>query len=87
MRRIIMVVAVAALMAAMMASAFPVLAEPPLHASNMGVCSSFLGQQQVRDDVNHLVKAKGYENPGEIYKVRARQHENLPPEQECLPRK
>ncbi len=57
--------------------------------SNMGECSAYLGTRQVRDDVNRLILAgaiPGIENPGQIYSVRARQDESLPPEQECLQR-
>ncbi len=58
--------------------------------SNMGECSAFLGTQQVRDDVNRIIRLNGdelgIENPGQIYHVRARQEVNLPPQQECLPR-
>jgi hypothetical protein len=58
--------------------------------SNMGECSSFLGGMQVRDDVNHIIKDNGdvlgISSPGELFRVRARQQENLPPAQECLQR-
>ena len=93
MRGIVLVLWMTALVVSMVVvSAFPTLAAPPLSASNMGVCSSFLGQQKTKDndnvraEVNHLVKDIGIENPGELYKVRAQQHNNRPPEEECLPR-
>jgi len=69
------------------AGAFPALAEPssePPGPTNMGICSSFLGHLQVRDDVNKLINAGvgGYDNPGELYKDRARDRSD----KECLPR-
>ena len=58
--------------------------------SNMGLCSSYLGQLQVRDDVNALIRefggVLGISSPGELYSVRAKQHENGPAAQECSPR-
>ncbi|MDQ3822080.1 MAG: hypothetical protein M3321_02430 [Actinomycetota bacterium] len=58
--------------------------------SNMGLCSSYLGHLQVRDDVNAIIRELGdrlgIASPGELYSVRARQHENGPAEQECSPR-
>ena len=58
--------------------------------SNMGLCSSYLGHLQVRDDVNALIRdfggVLGISSPGELYSVRAKQHENGPAEQECSPR-
>ena len=58
--------------------------------SNMGVCSAYLGQLQVRDDVNQLINAYGdllgIPTPGAVYSVRAKQSVNLPPAQECLQR-
>ena len=58
--------------------------------SNLGECSAFLGTLGVRDDVNQIIRLHGDElgidNPGQIYHVRARQENNLPPAQECLPR-
>jgi len=58
--------------------------------SNLGECSSYLGQLQVRDDVNLLINQYGdllgIPNPGAVYHVRAKQSVNLPPAQECLPR-
>ncbi len=58
--------------------------------SNLGECSAFLGTRQIRDDVNQIIRLHGdqlgIENPGQIYHVRAQQQNNLPPEQECLPR-
>lgn len=62
----------------------------PSTASNLGVCSSYLGQLQVRDDVNHAIQengqAYGLDSPGELYRVRAHQHVNGTPEQECVQR-
>ena len=58
--------------------------------SNMGICSSFLGGMQVRDDVNALIKqfgvVLGIASPGELYRVRARQAESKAPAEECLQR-
>ena len=61
--------------------------------SNMGLCSSFLGQLGARAEVNHLVQEIGpflpdgpYNNPGELYRIRARQHPNAPAATECLQR-
>jgi hypothetical protein len=60
--------------------------------SNMGLCSAYLGATlKVRDDVNQQIRlfgdALGISNPGELYKIRARQPVVLPPELECLPRR
>ena len=64
--------------------------------SNMGVCSPYLaslpapsGTGNVRSLVNHLVLsgAFGVDTPGELYRVRAKQHVNAPPEIECAPRR
>jgi hypothetical protein len=58
--------------------------------SNMGICSSFLGGMQVRDDVNLLLKQYGdllgIGSPGELYRVRAQQPESKAPAEECLQR-
>ena len=59
--------------------------------SNMGMCSAYLGATLgVRDDVNRQIKdfgpALGISSPGELYRIRARQPVDLPPELECLPR-
>lgn len=61
--------------------------------SNMGLCSAFLGQLGVRDDINHMVKEIGpflpdgpYNSPGELYRIRARQHPDAPAETECTAR-
>ena len=58
--------------------------------SNLGECSAFLGTRQLRDDVNQIIRLNGdqlgIKSPGQIYHVRAQQQNNLPPEQECLPR-
>ena len=60
--------------------------------SNLGECSSYLGTQQLRDDVNRIIRLYGDQlqpsiaNPGQLYHVRAHQEVNLPPAQECLPR-
>ena len=63
------------------------------HVSNMGLCSAFLAQIGARADVNHLIKEIGpflpdgpFDSPGELYRIRARQHPNAPAAQECLPR-
>lgn len=61
-------------------------------ASNMGVCSSYLGRAQVRDDVNALLPEFGYlgeQNRGGVYSNRAKLHgsENATtPEAECRQR-
>ena len=60
-------------------------------ASNMGMCSAFLAHLGVRGDINHLIQDNpglfdGAEHPGDLYSVRAKQHENLPPPLECLKR-
>lgn len=65
-------------------------------ASNMGMCSAYLGQlpghvgPNARSDVNHLIKALGpvlgLSSPGDLYRVRAKQHVNEAPELECLRR-
>lgn len=58
--------------------------------SNMGLCSSYLGQMQVRDDVNRILNQDpelfGVGNAGELYRVRAQQRELGTAEEECLPR-
>jgi hypothetical protein len=71
-------------------------AEVPSTASNMGVCSSYLaqldvpGQGNIRAEVNHVIvqygDVLGLTSPGDLYKVRARQHVNGPPAEECTPR-
>jgi hypothetical protein len=60
-------------------------------ASNMGMCSSFLAALGVRDDINHLIQENpglfdGAQHPGDLYSVRAKQKDNLPPPLECLKR-
>ncbi len=73
----------------------PALAEPgttpyEAEASNMGICSSYLGAMQVRDDVNGAIRVGGdtlgIRSPGELFRVRAQQTTSLPPAQECLRR-
>ena len=58
--------------------------------SNMGLCSAYLGQMQVRDDVNRIINdigvLYGIDNPGELYKIRAQQRELGTPEEECQQR-
>jgi hypothetical protein len=94
-----MMVAVAAgVMALVGGGATAAAAAPPSHASNMGVCSSYLAQLDVpgagniRASVNHVIKAVGplldppLSSPGDLYKVRAHQHVNADPVQECTPR-
>lgn len=58
--------------------------------SNMGLCSAYLGQLGVRADVNELVREFGpflpdgpFDSPGELYRIRARQHPDASAEQEC----
>ena len=60
-------------------------------ASNMGMCSAFLAGLGVRDDINHLIQDNpglfdGAQHPGDLYSVRAKQKDNLPPPLECLKR-
>jgi hypothetical protein len=60
-------------------------------ASNMGMCSAFLASLGVRDDINHLIQENpglfdGAQHPGDLYSVRAKQRDNLPPPLECLAR-
>ncbi len=82
---------------AAMAAGVPVShAAVPSTASNMGLCSSYLaqlevpGQGNIRADVNHVIKKYGpflgLSSPGDLYKVRAKQHVNGPAPQECTPR-
>ena len=61
--------------------------------SNMGMCSAFLGQLGVRSEVNHLLKEIGpflpdgpYNSPGELYRIRAREHPDAPAAAECVQR-
>ena len=58
--------------------------------SNMGICSAFLGGLQVRDDVNRIIAeygdALGFDSPGTLYRVRARQTDSKAPAAECLQR-
>ena len=100
LRRIILVLWVAALMVAMVvASTFPAFAKPPRDpsqivsdagGSNLGVCSSFLGRQQLRDDVNRIINSGAIpeiDNPGELFEIRAKEHpQGSTPEQECQQR-
>ncbi len=96
--------AAVAVSAVMLAGALPVSAKPPADAgrkdpsqivsdagaSNLGVCSSFLGRRQLRDDVNRIINSgaiPGIENPGQLYKIRAKERpQGATPQQECLPR-
>jgi hypothetical protein len=89
LRRIVSVVWVVALIATIVvASALPAFAErptpPDVAYPNMGYCAPTLGQIQVRDDVNRLIKGGigGYDNPGEIYSARAQSHDDY----DCRPR-
>jgi hypothetical protein len=71
---------------------------PDFGRSNMGLCSSFLAQLEpppgasnVRALVNHLITQAPpgtfeVDTPGELYRVRAKQHVNGPAPQECLER-
>ena len=60
-------------------------------ATNMGVCSAFLGTLGVRDDVNGAIRLHGdrlgIASPGELFRVRAQQDVTVAPAQECLPRR
>lgn len=58
--------------------------------SNMGLCSAYLGQLGARAQVNALVRKLGpflpdgpFDSPGELYRIRARQHPNSTAELEC----
>ena len=62
-------------------------------ASNLGVCSPFLGQLGVRPMINHTIRDFGhllpdgpYDNVGELYRERARQKPTTSAAEECLPR-
>jgi hypothetical protein len=59
-------------------------------ASNMGLCSAFLGQLQARDDVNRILKERGgllgIDSPGELYRIRAQEHPDASAADECLQR-
>lgn len=62
-------------------------------ASNMGLCSAFLGQLGVRSDVNELLRELGpflpdgpFENVGELYRIRAKEKPTASAAEECLPR-
>lgn len=71
---------------------------PEFGRSNMGLCSSFLAQldpppggSNVRALVNHLIidappGTFEVDTPGELYRVRAKQHVNGPAPLECLKR-
>ncbi len=61
--------------------------------SNMGLCSAFLAQAGVRADVNHLIREFGaflpdgpYLSPGELYRIRAREHPDASAAEECVQR-
>ena len=89
MRRIVSTISVAVFVATIVvASAFPAFAQRPTPPAapypNMGYCAPILGQNQVRDDVNKLIKAGigGFANPGEIYSARAQSREDY----DCRPR-
>ncbi len=63
------------------------------HVSNLGLCSAYLAQLGVRDDVNHLLKQIGpqlpdgpYNSPGELYRIRAHEHPDASAAQECVQR-
>jgi hypothetical protein len=92
------------------ALAGPAVADPePGKASNMGLCSSYLGKLpaptwppfgpdqetlggNARSGVNLIIVNYGHmlhdspANPGELYRVRARQHPTDPAEVECTKR-
>ena len=82
-------------------AALPAAADAPAEEfgkSNMGLCSAFLAQLEpppgsgnVRALVNHLIihappGTFEVNSPGELYRVRAKQHINAPAPQECLQR-
>lgn len=93
-------VAVATAAAVVVLGAPGASAEPPppeFGRSNMGLCSSFLAQLDVpgagnvRALVNHLITESPpgtleVDTPGELYRVRAKQHVNGPAPIECLER-
>lgn len=63
------------------------------NASNMGLCSAFLGQLGIRSDVNELLRELGaflpdgpFDNVGELYRIRAKEKPTAPAAEECLPR-
>jgi hypothetical protein len=92
-RRALGTVAAALLLTPVAAATPPAPGQKPYEAgaSNMGMCSAFLASLGVRDDINHLIQENpglfdGAQSPGELYRVRAQQHENLPPPLECLKR-
>lgn len=62
-------------------------------ASNMGLCSPFLGQLGIRPSVNALVRELGpflpdgpFANVGELYRIRAKEKPTASAAEECLPR-
>lgn len=62
-------------------------------ASNLGVCSPYLGQLGVRPEVNELVRELGpflpdgpYDSVGELYRLRAKDKPTGTAEEECLAR-
>jgi len=82
------------------AAALPAAAAPAedFSKSNMGLCSAFLaqldpppGSENVRALVNHLIihappGTFEVRSPGELYRIRAKQHVNASAPQECLQR-
>ena len=63
------------------------------NASNMGLCSAFLGQLGSRSDVNELLRELGaflpdgpFDNVGELYRIRAKEKPTASAAEECLPR-
>jgi hypothetical protein len=61
--------------------------------SNMGLCSAFLAHLGARAEVNHLIREIGpylpdgpFDSPGELYRIRAREHPDAPAAVECLAR-
>jgi hypothetical protein len=94
-------VAIATAAAALLLAAPSASAEQPppeFGRSNMGLCSSFLaqldpppGESNVRALINHLITQSPpgtfeVDTPGELYRVRAKQHINGPAPLECLQR-
>jgi hypothetical protein len=62
-------------------------------ASNMGLCSAYLARLGARSDVNTLIREFGpflpdgpFDSPGELYRIRAKEHPDASAEEECRQR-
>ena len=94
------IIVTAGILGLLLSLSVPALAEEPgvqpweAGASNMGMCSAFLGQTDgmfepnARAEVNHLIQLLGFgfKSPGELYSVRAKQKVNVAPSEECVRR-